>query len=66
MWGNIFDSHAEETDEEDAVVESRCRDHRRAVSACDVHRGYEDEEKKVFAELSALIPKDRVATVDDL
>ena len=28
--------------------------------------GTEDEEKKVFAELSALIPKDRVATVDDL
>jgi hypothetical protein len=26
--------------------------------------GTEDEEKKVFAELSALIPKDRVATVD--
>ena len=25
-----------------------------------------DEEKKVFAELSALIPKDRVASVDDL
>jgi rhodanese-related sulfurtransferase len=25
-----------------------------------------DEEKKVFAELSALIPKNRVATVDDL
>ena len=28
--------------------------------------GTEDEEKKVFAELSALIPKDRVASVDDL
>jgi len=25
-----------------------------------------DEEKKVFAELSALIPKDHFATVDDL
>jgi len=28
--------------------------------------GTEDEEKKVFAELSALIPKDRVASIDDL
>ena len=28
--------------------------------------GPADEEKKVFAELSALIPKDRVASVDDL
>ena len=26
----------------------------------------EDEEKKVFAELSALIPKDRIVSVDDL
>ncbi len=28
--------------------------------------GPEDEEKKIFAELSALIPKDRIVSVDDL